>query len=74
MPPETPIDPKPPTVLLFRSSSGRTEIARRGDGALTIRVLTGVDTLTGDELAGFAAALLGPGRVSRLEESTDADS
>jgi hypothetical protein len=47
----------PPTVLKFRSKSGRTEVARRGDGTISIRVLTGQDRLDLDDAHKLAAAL-----------------
>ena len=47
----------PPTVLRFRSKSGRTEVARRGDGTISIRVLTGQDRLDLDDAHKLAVVL-----------------
>jgi hypothetical protein len=47
----------PPTVLRFRSASGRTEIAQRSDGTAGVHVLTGADVLTADDIAKAAWAL-----------------
>lgn len=44
-----PEEPRPPTVLKFRSASGRTEIAHRPDGTVSLHVLGGSDVLTPHE-------------------------
>ena len=54
----TPDQPKPPTVLKFRSASGRTEIARRPDGTISLHVLAGHDVLADGDIVAAAAALV----------------
>lgn len=50
-------EPSRPTVLKFRSSSGRTELALLPDGTVTVHVLHGTDTLTAADIAAAARAL-----------------
>ena len=52
-----PDQPTQPTVLRFRSASGRTEIAQRPDGTVSLHVLHGSDVLTVEELTKAAWAL-----------------
>jgi len=52
-----PEQPTAPTVLRFRSASGRTEIALRPDGTYSLHVLHGADILSGEEAGKAAWAL-----------------
>lgn len=56
-------DGRPPTVLIFRSQSGRTEVAREPDGTLSLRVLEGCDELSDTDRITLASVLstFGPG-------------
>lgn len=47
-----------PTVLIFRSTSGRTEIARRPDGMLRVNVLQGRDKLDADDAERLTRSLV----------------
>lgn len=55
----TPMHPQPtgPTVLKFRSTSGRTEFALLPDGTVKVHVLHGTDTLSGADIAAAVRAL-----------------
>jgi hypothetical protein len=53
----TPIQPARPTVLKFRSKSGRTEFALMPDGTVKVHVLHGSDTLNRADIATAARAL-----------------
>ncbi len=52
----SPHNPEPP-VLIFRSKSGRTEIARHADRTMTVHVLTGKDRLDADDTGRLRRAL-----------------
>lgn len=46
-----------PPVLVFRSASGRTEVARRPNGMFSVSVLYGADFLDADDARRFAGAV-----------------
>lgn len=74
-----PNQPTEPTVLKFRSASGRTEIAWRPDGTVSLHVRHGHDTLTGADLIAAARALdkgqdaaYAAGKAEGLRQATEA--
>ena len=53
----TPDQPKPPTVLKFRSASGRTEFALTPEGTVKVNVLHGSDTFDAADITAAARTL-----------------